>query len=66
MDLNYIRRLIKMLSESEVDELEIEEEGSKIRNQQSTTHFNSFRSAPCAVFVSDDASTLPRATGCTK
>jgi acetyl-CoA carboxylase biotin carboxyl carrier protein len=31
MDLAYIRRLIKLLSESEVDEIELEEEGKKIR-----------------------------------
>jgi acetyl-CoA carboxylase biotin carboxyl carrier protein len=31
MDLNYIRKLVKLLSESDVDEIEIEEEGKKIR-----------------------------------
>jgi len=31
MDLTYIRRLIKILSESDVDEIEIEEQGKKIR-----------------------------------
>jgi acetyl-CoA carboxylase biotin carboxyl carrier protein len=31
MDLNYIRKLVKLLSESEVDEIEIEEEGKKVR-----------------------------------
>ena len=31
MDLNYVRRLVKLLSESAVDEIEIEEEGKKIR-----------------------------------
>jgi len=31
MDLTYIKRLIKLLSESEVDEIEIEEQGKKIR-----------------------------------
>jgi acetyl-CoA carboxylase biotin carboxyl carrier protein len=31
MDLNYIKKLIKLVSESGVDELEIEEEGKKVR-----------------------------------
>ncbi len=31
MDLIYVRKLIKLLSESAVDEIEIEEEGKKIR-----------------------------------
>lgn len=31
MDLGYVKKLIKLLSDSEVDEIEIEEEGKKIR-----------------------------------
>ncbi len=31
MDLSYVKKLIKLLSESDVDEIEIEEEGKKIR-----------------------------------
>jgi len=31
MDLNYVKKLVKLLSESGVDEIEIEEEGKKIR-----------------------------------
>jgi acetyl-CoA carboxylase biotin carboxyl carrier protein len=31
MDISYVKRLIKLLSESEVDEIEIEEEGKKVR-----------------------------------
>jgi acetyl-CoA carboxylase biotin carboxyl carrier protein len=31
MDLSYVKKLIKLLSESDVEELEIEEEGKKIR-----------------------------------
>ena len=31
MDLNYIKKLVKLVDESGVDEIEIEEEGSKIR-----------------------------------
>lgn len=31
MDLSYVKKLIKLVSESDVDEVEIEEEGKKIR-----------------------------------
>jgi acetyl-CoA carboxylase biotin carboxyl carrier protein len=31
MDLNYIKKLIKLVSESGVDEIEVEEEGKKVR-----------------------------------
>ncbi len=31
MDLNYIKKLVKLIAESGVDELELEEEGKKIR-----------------------------------
>ncbi len=31
MDLSYVKKLVKLLSESDVDEIEIEEEGKKIR-----------------------------------
>jgi acetyl-CoA carboxylase biotin carboxyl carrier protein len=31
MDLNYIKKLVKLVSESGVDEVEIEEEGKKVR-----------------------------------
>jgi acetyl-CoA carboxylase biotin carboxyl carrier protein len=31
MDLAYVKKLIKMLSDSDVDEIEIEEEGKKVR-----------------------------------
>jgi acetyl-CoA carboxylase biotin carboxyl carrier protein len=31
MDLNYVKKLVKLLSESDLDEIEIEEEGNKIR-----------------------------------
>jgi len=31
MDLNYVKKLVKLLSESALDELEIEEEGKRIR-----------------------------------
>ena len=31
MDLNYVRKLVKLVAESGVDEIEIEEEGKKVR-----------------------------------
>jgi acetyl-CoA carboxylase biotin carboxyl carrier protein len=31
MDLSYVKKLVKLLAESKVDEIEIEEEGKKIR-----------------------------------
>lgn len=31
MDLSYVKKLIKLVSESDVDEVEIEEEGKKVR-----------------------------------
>ncbi|HCA80642.1 MAG TPA: acetyl-CoA carboxylase, biotin carboxyl carrier protein, partial [Bacteroidetes bacterium] len=31
MDLSYIKKVIKLIEKSEVDEIEIEEEGKKIR-----------------------------------
>ena len=43
MDLNYIRKLVKLLSESDVDEIEIEEEGKKIRVAK---HQNARQSSP--------------------
>ena len=36
MDLNYIKKLIKLVSESGVDEIEIEEEGKKVRISKRT------------------------------
>ncbi len=40
MDISYIKKLIKLLDESGVDEIEIEEEGKKVR--VSKAHHNSF------------------------
>lgn len=44
MDLNYIKKLVKLVDESGVDEIEIEEEGSKIR--VSKAHHNSSPAIP--------------------
>lgn len=38
MDLNYLKKLIKIVDESGVDEVEIEEEGSKIRIKKSSAN----------------------------
>jgi len=46
MDISYIKKLIKLLDESGVDEIEIEEEGKKVR--VSKAHHNS--SVPAAFF----------------
>ena len=43
MDLNLVRKLVKLLSESDVDEIEIEEEGKKIRIAK---HPSRFATAP--------------------
>jgi len=39
MDLNLVRKLVKLLSESDVDEIEIEEEGKKIRIAKHPSRF---------------------------
>ena len=44
MDLSYVKKLIKLLSDSDVDEIEIEEEGKKIRVVKHGS--NSFAAAP--------------------
>ncbi|MBM2839795.1 MAG: accB [Bacteroidetes bacterium] len=43
MDLSYVKKLIKLLSDSDVDEIEIEEEGRSIRLSK---HANSSYGAP--------------------
>ncbi|HXX64973.1 MAG TPA: acetyl-CoA carboxylase biotin carboxyl carrier protein [Bacteroidota bacterium] len=53
MDLNYVKKLVKLLSESAVDEIEIEEEGKKIRVAKN--------SHPSAVFQVPGASAVPGA-----
>ena len=53
MDLQYVRKLVKLLSESAVDEIEIEEEGTKIRvarNSHATVVQAAAPQAPGAVF----------------
>ncbi len=39
MDLNLVRKLVKLLSESDVDEIEIEEEGKKVRIAKHPSRF---------------------------
>jgi len=39
MDLNLVRKLVKLLSESDVDEIEIEEEGKKVRIAKHSSRF---------------------------
>jgi acetyl-CoA carboxylase biotin carboxyl carrier protein len=38
MDINLVKKLVKLLSESDVDEIEIEEEGKKIRVAKHPNH----------------------------
>ncbi len=38
MDLNYLKKLLKIVDESGVDEVEIEEEGTKIRVRKSPAY----------------------------
>lgn len=50
MDINYIRRLVKLVADSGVSELEIEEEGNKIRIAKiSVVHSESIVAAPTPV-----------------
>jgi acetyl-CoA carboxylase biotin carboxyl carrier protein len=46
MDLTYVKKLIKLLSESDLEELEIEEEGKKIRLTKSRPGSAQFAFAP--------------------
>jgi len=38
MDLNYVKKLVKLLASSEVDEIEIEEEGKRVRVSRHRTN----------------------------
>jgi acetyl-CoA carboxylase biotin carboxyl carrier protein len=59
MDLNLVRKLVKLLSESDVDEIEIEEEGKKVRIAK---HPSRFSMAPqAAPFVSMPEAPRPAA-----
>ena len=52
MDLSYIKKIIKLVEHSNIDELELEEEGTKIkvgRNRNSGVHIQSIGSAPLPV-----------------
>jgi acetyl-CoA carboxylase biotin carboxyl carrier protein len=63
MELSYIKKIIRLLENSNVDELEIEEEGKKIRvarNRQSTANFGFPASAPMS-YASGAAQHLPAA-----
>ena len=64
MDLNYVKKLIKLLSESGVDEIEIEEEGKRVRlvkhgNTASVAHNPSdFTPVPASVVSAPAAPAL--------
>ena len=57
MDISYIKKLIKLLDESGVDEIEIEEEGKKVR--VSKAHHNNSYAVPTFVpqFISQPQAT---------
>ena len=55
MDLNLVRKLVKLLSESDVDEIEIEEEGKKIRIAKHPSRFAMAPQVAPLVQVADGA-----------
>jgi len=63
MDLGYVKKLVKLLSESAVDEIEIEEEGRTIRiarhAHNSVSPHSIAASAPAAMSVSVPAAVSP-------
>jgi acetyl-CoA carboxylase biotin carboxyl carrier protein len=64
MDLKYVKRIIKILAESDVDEIEIEEEGKRIRVAKHMRNgmigTSSINSQP--INVVSTSATLPQAT----
>jgi acetyl-CoA carboxylase biotin carboxyl carrier protein len=67
MDLSYVKKLIKLVSENDIDEVEIEEEGKKVRVAKSPTRHAPVIAAPVPapapipVAVSAPAPALPAA-----
>jgi acetyl-CoA carboxylase biotin carboxyl carrier protein len=59
MDLNTIKKLIKLLSDSGVDEIEIEEEGKKIRIAKHPVAAVQFAAAPRQASAAVEGSVLP-------
>jgi acetyl-CoA carboxylase biotin carboxyl carrier protein len=62
MDLNYVRKLVKLLSESAVDEIEIEEEGKKIRVAKNPHAAYPVPYAPQAALPPGPGASLPQAS----
>jgi acetyl-CoA carboxylase biotin carboxyl carrier protein len=58
MDLSYIKKIIKLVEHSSIDELELEEEGTKIkvaRNRNSGVYVQTTQAAPLPVLPSHDS-----------
>jgi acetyl-CoA carboxylase biotin carboxyl carrier protein len=63
MDLTYVKKLIKLLSESDVEELEIEEEGKKIRLTKARPGSAPAAFMPPPVATYQVPQTMPASTG---
>jgi acetyl-CoA carboxylase biotin carboxyl carrier protein len=59
MDLTLIKKLVKLLSESDVDEIEIEEEGKKIRIAKHAERGGAIQMAAPAQWVSEATRPMP-------
>jgi len=55
MDLGYVKKIIKLVTESEIDEIEIEEEGKRIRVAKTRNH----ATPPLATYAVPGASLAP-------
>ena len=49
MDLNYVKKLVKLLASSEVDEIEVEEEGKRVRVAKHRTNSTGAHAAPSTI-----------------
>jgi len=63
MDLNYVKKLVKLLSESAVDEIEIEEDGKKIRIAKNAVPASLPSMAPPPVPAAAVSGAIPYAPG---
>jgi acetyl-CoA carboxylase biotin carboxyl carrier protein len=46
MDLRYVKKLVKLLTESQIDEIEVEEDGKKVRVSRNRDHIARTHQAP--------------------
>ncbi|MCU0425335.1 MAG: acetyl-CoA carboxylase biotin carboxyl carrier protein [Candidatus Kapabacteria bacterium] len=59
MDLQYLRRLLKIFDESSAVDLEIEEEGVTLRMSKFSEHQAAFASAPQVIHVPQQMASMP-------